>query len=297
MRGIGFLAGAALALAVLAAAGSRPATAQTPTPLAAPTNVRIENAYNPLPTDLILIPRVLRWDAAAGGAASYRVEQRTLPPRDPSGFYEPTNTLVATVGPTDPREYRFETADWRGPYCFRVVAAYPSGEFHASEPACIAKQTDDSPFDIHQLTIGVEATGSGFFVTWESPFYRGEFSVQKAIKRGAEDPREEDWGYASMHFNGVDGQYEFGDLGTIVGQVYCYRVRPDIEDGRWSPPACLTQPPVDGPQPGLTPLSPGAGNGVSAPLRHVPFPWEFTVGGVVLLIVAFVNWWVFRGYR
>ena len=233
-----------------------------------------------------------------GGAASYRVEQRTLPPRDPLGFYEPTDTLVATVGQTDPREYRFETAPWRGPYCFRVVAAYPAGEFRASDQTCIGKQSDDSPYDVHHLTIGVEATGSGFFIAWESHFYRGEFSVQKAITRSnAEDPRDQDWGYASMHFEGVDGQYEFGDLGTIVGQIYCYRVRPNIEDGRWSPAACLVQPPIDGPQPGPTPLSPDAGNAATAPLRHVPFPWELTVGAVVLLVVAVVNWWVFRGYR
>lgn len=295
MRRIGLLA---MLLLVGAAVSTAPAAAQTPPALAAPTNVRIENAVNPLPTDLIFIPRVLRWDAVPGDAASYRVEQLTLPPRDPSGPYEPSFTVVANMGPADPREYRFETAPWRGPYCFRVVAAYPSGEFRASDQACIGKQSDDSPFDIHDLTIAVEAIGSGFFVTWESHFYRGEFSVQKAIKRtGAEQPGEQDWGYASMHFNGIDGQYGFGDLGTIVGQVYCYRVRPNIEDGRWSPPACLAQPPVDGPQPGPTPLSPDAGNAAAAPFRHVPFPWELTVGGVVLLVVAVVNWWVFRGYR
>lgn len=301
MRRIGILAVLFTVFAVLPGpfAYERVA-AQTPQPLPAPTNVRIENAINPLPTDLILIPRVVRWDAVPRSDASYRVEQRTLPPRDPSGPYEPAWSAVSTTGPSDAREYRFETAPWRGPYCFRVVAVYPGGEFRASEQACVPKERDGSPYDPPQPTIALLASLRGFVITWPSPFYHGEYSVQKAVKpSSAEDPQEGDWGYASMHINEVSpGQYEFGDLGTVVGQVYCYRVRPNLEDGRWSPPACMGQPPVDfGPGYEPTPVSPDAGNGLPDGLVHVSFPWELTVGGIVLVVVAVVNWLVFRGYR
>lgn len=297
MRGIQTLAAILLAAVVLAVASVGPVAAQTPQPLAAPTNLRIENAVNPLPTDLITIPKVLRWDPVATPGVNYRVTM-TLPPRDGPAPNPLPETTVAKVADSEPPEYRFEYAPWRGPYCFRVSALYGDGQVSTSEPACISKERDGSPHDVQQPTIGVEATGSGFFITWESHFYRGEFSVQKAVKPSStEDPRERDWGYASQHFNGIDGRYEFGDLGSEVGKTYCYRVRPNIEDGRWSPPACLAQPPIDGPQPGPTPVSPDAGNGAAGALPHVPFPWELTVGGIVLLLVAVLNWWVFRGYR
>lgn len=298
MRRIALVVAVLVAFALLCPAVTRPASAQTPQPLASPTNLRIENAVNPLPTDLITIPKVLRWDAVPGSDVSYQVEQSTLPPRDPSGPYEPGFTVVSKSGSGEPREYRFDSKPWRGPYCFRVVAVYPGEEFRASEQACVPKERDASPYDPPRPGIAILSFGYGFSITWESHFYQGEFSVQKALKpSSAEDPREQDWGYASQHFNGIAGQYEFGDLGSIVGQTYCYRVRPNIEDGRWSPPACLVQPPIDGPQPGPTPLSPNAGTGVAESLPHVPFEWELVVGGIVLLVVGIVNWWVFRGYR
>ncbi len=299
MRRIWAVAATALAL-VLLVASDRPVAAQATQPLPAPTNVRIENVNNPQPPDYITIPKVLRWDAVPGNDASYQVEQLTLPPRDPSGPYESSFTVVSTAGPGEPREYRFDSKPWRGPYCFRVVAVYAGSEFRASDQACTPKERDGGPYDPPQPAIALLASLRGFVITWPSPFYHGEYSVQKAVKpSSAEDPREQDWAYASMHITEVSpGQYEFGDLGSVVGQVYCYRVRPNIEDGRWSPPACLGQPPVDfGPGYQPTPVSPDAGNTVSEALGDVPFHWELAVGGLVLLFVGLVNWWVFRGYR
>ncbi len=299
MRRIRAIAAVILALVVLAAASSGRTAAQAPEQLPAPTNLRIENVYNPLPPDLLTIPKVVRWDRVAMPGVNYRVTM-TLPPRDGLAPNPLPETAIAKVADSEPPEYRFEYAPWRGPYCFRVAALYPEGQVSNSEPVCIAKQTDDSPFDVHDLSIDLQASLRGFVITWESHFYRGEYSVQKAVKpSSAEDPKEGDWGYASMHINEVSpGQYEFGDLGTVVGQVYCYRVRPNLEDGRWSPPACMGQPPVDfGPGYEPTPVSPDAGNGLPDALVHVSFPWELTVGGIVLVVVAVVNWLVFRGYR
>jgi hypothetical protein len=278
----------ALAFALLAVLGTTAAAAQTPAALPAPTNVRIENVNNPQPPDYITFPRVLRWDAVPGIDVSYQVEQLTLPPRDPSGPYEPVFTVVSTSGPGEPREYRFDSKPWRGPYCFRVVAVYPGAEFRASDQACVPKERDGGPFDPYQPGIALLANQRGFAVTWQSAFYHGEFSVQKALKPSStEDPREADWGYASMHLNGIDGQYEFGDLGTVVGQAYCYRVRPNIEDGRWSPPACLAQPPVDGPQP------PDSGNSPIETSRGLAFGPALALAGAILLLVGLANWLAF----
>ncbi len=233
MRGIGLAAAIVLAGVVLGAGPIGPARAQTPAALAAPANVRIENVYNPLPPDLLTIPKVVRWDRVAAPGVNYRVTL-TLPPRDgPAPSPLPENA-VAKVADSEPPEYRFEYAPWRGPYCFRVAALYPEGQVSDSEPVCIAKQTDDSPFDVHDLSIGLQASLRGFVITWESHFYRGEFSVQKALKpSSADNPREQDWGYVSMHISEVgNGLYEFAEPGTVVGQAYCFRVRPNIDDGR-----------------------------------------------------------------
>jgi hypothetical protein len=266
-------------------------------PPPAPTNLRIENAVNPLPTDLITIPRVLRWDAVADPTAGYTVTL-LLPPRDPApGFAEPQPVPVATVAAGQPLEYRFETAPWRGPYCLRVVADYPSGEHHASEPACVAKERDGGPYDPPMPAIAINAIHRGFVITWPSPFYHGFYSVQRAEKpSGSESVPESAWGYSSRSI-GEDspGHYQFGDLGFEVGKVYCYRVRPNLEDGRWSPPACLLGTPSDEPEPDRPPLPPEVGN---SPLQVVNrFRDDLLLGGALLVLAALANWWAFRGYR
>lgn len=181
MRRIGLAAAIVLAGVVLGAGPIGPARAQTPAALAAPANVRIENVYNPLPPDLLTIPKVVRWNRVAAPGVNYRVAL-TLPPRDGPALSPLPENAVARVADSEPPEYRFEYAPWRGPYCFRVAALYPDGQESNAEPVCIAKQTDDSPFDVHDLSIGLQASLRGFVITWGSHFYRGEFSVQKALK-------------------------------------------------------------------------------------------------------------------